>query len=191
MRILVLDNYDSFTYNLVHLLEACGNVTITVTQNDAIDLSTIPTYDKIILSPGPGLPSEAGLMPELLQRYASTSTILGICLGWQAIGERFQSPLKNLSAVHHGIASKINLIAEDSLFQSCPSSFNVGRYHSWVIDENHVHSDLIITAVDEHHHIMAGRHKQFDVKGLQFHPESILSEYGKQIISNWLNGFTQ
>jgi len=187
MRLLILDNYDSFTYNLVHLIEKVSDISFDVVRNDKISLEEINQYSKILLSPGPGLPSEAGIMPELLKQYHTTKSIFGVCLGLQAIAESFNSPLRNLSKVVHGMATPVILKESDKLFQDCPSTFKVGRYHSWVIDETKVSSDLIVTAVDEENQIMAARHKHNDVCGVQFHPESILSEYGETIIRNWLS----
>jgi anthranilate synthase component II len=186
MRLLVLDNYDSFTYNLVHLIEKVSEIPFDVVQNNQITIQEIDVYDKILLSPGPGLPSEAGIMPLLLQTYYQNKSILGVCLGLQAIGEAFGCKLKNLDTVFHGLATPIKVINQDTLFDNCPTTFNVGRYHSWVIDEKTVSNQLIVTALDENNLIMAAKHKQYDVRGLQFHPESILSEYGETIIKNWL-----
>jgi anthranilate synthase component 2 len=186
MRLLVIDNYDSFTYNLVHLIEKVSDISLDVFKNDQITLSAVDSYHKILLSPGPGLPSEAGIMPELLKTYAATKSIFGVCLGLQAIAENFGCSLKNLDHVYHGLATPVNIINEDPLFINCPKRFYVGRYHSWVVDETTVKSDLIITAVDENKLVMAMKHKQFDVRGVQFHPESILSERGETIIKNWL-----
>ena len=187
MRLLVLDNYDSFTYNLVHLIQKVSDIPFDVIKNDQIGLKAIEVYDKILLSPGPGLPSEAGIMPELLLHYSVTKSIFGVCLGLQAIGERFNSPLKNLKTVFHGIATPITLINEDPLFKNCPSDFNVGRYHSWVIDEQKISKDLLVTAVDKNNLVMAAKHKNLDVRGVQFHPESILSDQGERILHNWLH----
>lgn len=186
MRLLVLDNYDSFTYNLVHLIEKTSTIPYDVIQNDKIDLDAAAQYTKILVSPGPGLPAEAGKMLALIQRYAPTKSILGVCLGLQGIGEAFSSPLKNLRRVYHGMATTIELCAHDSLFDGCPPQFKVGRYHSWVIDETQLNEQLLVTAVDEQGLVMAARHRHYDVKGVQFHPESILSEYGEVILSNWL-----
>lgn len=186
MKLLILDNYDSFTYNLAHLVEKVSAIPFDVVKNDKINIEEINNYSMIILSPGPGLPKDAGIMPELLKKYHSTKNILGVCLGLQAIGEHFNSPLKNLETVFHGLATPISIIEKDRLFKDCPTRFNVGRYHSWVIDERKINSDLIITAKDDGGKIMAARHKTFNVSGVQFHPESILSEYGELIIKNWL-----
>ncbi len=187
MKLLILDNYDSFTYNLVHLVEKVSNISFDVIKNNQIDLEQVNNYHKILLSPGPGLPSQAGIMPELLNSYGHTKSILGVCLGLQAIGERFGARLKNLSRVYHGMACPVKLIDEDPLFNACPTVFNAGRYHSWVIDEQYPGSDLVVTAVDSEGLIMAARHKHYDVRGVQFHPESILSEHGETIIHNWLS----
>lgn len=187
-KLLILDNYDSFTYNLVHLVEKVSDIPFEVFRNDKITLKEIGNFDRIILSPGPGLPSQAGIMPELLKQYSSSRSILGICLGMQAIGECFHSKLKNLGTVCHGMATPVRIIGNDTIFRNCPPTFNVGRYHSWIVDPSGLSADLEITAVDENNHIMAIKHRHFDVKGLQFHPESILSEYGEMMISNWLQG---
>lgn len=188
-KLLVLDNYDSFTYNLVHLVEKVSDVSFDVVRNDKISLGEIEQYDNILLSPGPGLPKDAGIMPELLKKYASSKSILGVCLGMQAIGETFNSKLKNLDTVFHGLATPIDIIQRDSIFDGCPKQFNVGRYHSWVVDTNGLSPDLIITAIDSDKNIMALKHKTLDVRGVQFHPESILSEHGETIIRNWLKAW--
>lgn len=187
MKILLLDNYDSFTYNLLHLVEKISSHHVEVFKNDQISLDQIASYHKIILSPGPGLPNQAGIMPKLLQQFSSTKSIIGVCLGMQAIGENFNSPLRNLNTVFHGIASSIQVNPNDQLFKNCPPHFEVGRYHSWVIDENHLSPELTVTATDHQGLIMAVRHKSYDVCGVQFHPESILSEHGETILYNWLN----
>lgn len=186
MKLLVLDNYDSFTYNLVHLIEKVSDVSFDVFRNDKISLDLINNYDKILLSPGPGLPKNAGVMPELLKKYSSSKSILGVCLGLQAIGENYGAELKNLDKVVHGIATPINIIQDDLLFKNCKDCFNVGRYHSWVINPESIPTDLKITAVDADGNIMALKHSLHDVRGVQFHPESILSEYGETIIKNWI-----
>jgi anthranilate synthase component 2 len=185
-KLLILDNYDSFTYNLLHLVEKVSDISVDTIRNDKIKLEDINSYDKIILSPGPGLPKDAGIMPELLKKYSATKSIFGVCLGMQAIAENFNSKLKNLETVVHGMATPIEIIQQDSIFENCPKQFNVGRYHSWVVDSAGLNPDLIITAVDADKKVMALRHKVLDVKGVQFHPESILSEYGSEIIGNWL-----
>jgi anthranilate synthase component 2 len=187
MKLLLLDNYDSFTYNLVHLIEKVSDIEIEVFRNDEISIDEIEKYDKILLSPGPGLPKDAGIMPELLKRYSSTKSILGVCLGLQAIGESFGANLMNLDTVFHGLATPITVNVEDIIFNNCPKTFTVGRYHSWVVDTHFFPEDLQITATDENGNIMALKHKIYDVRGVQFHPESILSEYGEILIKNWLN----
>ena len=187
MQLLILDNYDSFTYNLVHLVEKVADIKIDVFKNDKINIEEVSRYDKILLSPGPGLPSEAGIMLELIKTYQANKSILGICLGLQAIAESFNCQLKNLNQVYHGLATPIKILKPYPLFNNCPPAFLAGRYHSWVIDEESVSQNLIITAVDNNQLIMAAEHPNFDVRGVQFHPESILSEYGETIIKNWLN----
>ena len=187
--LLVLDNYDSFTYNLVHLVEKVSDISFDVFRNDKISIEEINNYGKILLSPGPGLPKDAGIMPELLKKYSSTKSIFGDCLGMQAIGELFGAKLKNLETVVHGMATPIELTQNDFIFEGCPKQFNVGRYHSWVVDNNGLPSELIATSVDEDKNIMALKHKTLDVRGVQFHPESILSEHGETIIRNWLKAW--
>lgn len=186
MKLLVLDNYDSFTYNLVHLVEKVGDIPFDVIRNDKISLEKVNTYSKILLSPGPGLPKDSGIMPELINHYHKTKSIFGVCLGLQAIGESFGATLENLETVYHGVATPITIIGEDKIFEGCPKTFNAGRYHSWVIKNEDLPKDLIVTAIDEKNNIMAAKHKTYDVRGVQFHPESILSEYGETIIRNWL-----
>ncbi len=186
MKILVLDNYDSFTYNLVHLLEKVCNFPIEIHRNDKIDLKEVANYDKILLSPGPGLPNEAGILLDVIKEYGTTKDILGVCLGLQAIGESYGGKLKNLDNVYHGIATPVQLLKEDNLFKDCPKEFKAGRYHSWVVDNKDLPNCFDITATDESGNIMAMKHKKHKVKGVQFHPESILSEYGEQIIRNWI-----
>ncbi|GMQ27140.1 aminodeoxychorismate/anthranilate synthase component II [Algoriphagus sp. oki45] len=187
MRILVLDNYDSFTYNLVYIVRQLGyGAQMDVFRNDKINLEDVANYDKILLSPGPGVPSEAGIMPELLKTYSSSKSILGVCLGHQAIGEAFGGDLINLSEVLHGVASEVT-VQDDLLFKDVPKTFKIGRYHSWVIDESTLSSDLEVIGRTPDQQIMAVRHKQFDVRGVQFHPESILTENGVKIMQNWLD----
>jgi anthranilate synthase component 2 len=188
MKLLVLDNYDSFTYNLVHLIEKVSDIPFSVFRNDEIALKDINAFDKILLSPGPGLPSDAGVMPQLLKTYHSHKSILGVCLGLQGIGELYGYRLKNLPVVFHGMATPINVLQQDPLFNTIPQRFMGGRYHSWVIDETDSANELTVTAVDDSGCIMAASHRTDDVKGVQFHPESILSEFGEQIIRNWLTG---
>jgi anthranilate synthase component 2 len=184
-KVIIIDNYDSFTYNLVHYLEDL-NAEVTVFRNDEFELKELEKFDKILLSPGPGIPEEAGLLLDVIKKYASTKSILGICLGQQAIGEVFGGSLINLEKVYHGVASKVKITKEDSLFNNLPTEFEVGRYHSWVINPDDFPEDLEITSVDENGEIMSIRHKTLDVKGVQYHPESILTPNGKKILENWL-----
>jgi len=184
-KIIIIDNYDSFTYNLVHYLEDL-NAEVTVYRNDEFELDELEKFDKILLSPGPGIPEEAGLLLDVIKKYAATKSILGICLGQQAIGEVFGGSLINLEKVYHGVLSKVKITQEDSLFNSLPNEFEVGRYHSWVINPEDFPEDLEITSVDENGEIMSIRHKTLDVKGVQYHPESILTPNGKKILENWL-----
>lgn len=186
MKILLFDNYDSFTYNLKHILSELG-ATVDVVRNDKITLSEVDKYDKILLSPGPGIPSEAGLLLPLIKHYAPTKSILGVCLGEQAIAEVFGATLQNLSDVYHGVCSDIRVIAEDVLFEGLTPGFRAGRYHSWVVSKENLPDCLEITAVDATDGmIMALRHRTYDVRGIQFHPESILTPQGKKIMENWL-----
>jgi anthranilate synthase component 2 len=186
MKLAVIDNYDSFTFNLVHYFEDLG-ASVTVFRNDEFELKELDAFDKIVLSPGPGLPNEAGLLKEVIQTYATTKSILGICLGLQAIGEVFGGTLINLEKVYHGVTSKIKIIEEDSIFKNMPDQIEVGRYHSWVISNDNFPPNLIITSVDENKQIMSVKHSHFDVRGVQFHPESILTPFGKKILKNWLS----
>ena len=187
MKILIFDNYDSFTYNLVHLVEKIIHEKVEVFRNDQIALEKVKEYDKIILSPGPGIPDEAGLLLPLIKEYASTKSILGVCLGHQAIGEAFGGTLINLSTVFHGVATDCELTTVNSqLFKDMPVKFTIGRYHSWILSEENFPAELEITARDENNYIMALQHKTFDVQGVQFHPESILTPDGEKIIRNWL-----
>lgn len=183
-KILIIDNYDSFTYNLVHYLEDL-NCEVTVKRNDQLSLDEVEAYDKIVLSPGPGIPDEAGLLKEIIARYAPTKSIFGVCLGQQAIGEVFGGSLINLDEVYHGVSTKINIIKEDVLFEGMPSEIEVGRYHSWVVNPD-LPEVLEATSLDENGQVMSLRHKVFDVCGVQFHPESVLTPYGKKILENWL-----
>ncbi len=185
--ILILDNYDSFTYNIAHIIEELG-YKCDIYRNDKISIEKVNEYDKIILSPGPGIPSEAGILLELIKTYAPTKSILGVCLGHQAIGEAFGSELINLTQVHHGVQSELKLLANDLLFTDIKDTIQVGRYHSWVVSKEKFSDQLEITAVDTvQEQIMALKHKQYDVRGVQFHPESVLTPQGKQMIKNWLN----
>lgn len=187
MKILVLDNYDSFTYNLVHAIESISGQKVEVHRNDKISLEGISRFDKIVLSPGPGIPDEAGIMKDVIRTYAGTKSILGVCLGHQAIGEVFGGTLVNLDRVFHGIATPINLeVNDEPIFNGLPAKFPGGRYHSWIVDRATLPECFEITATEENGQIMAMRHKQFDVRGVQFHPESVLTEGGLKIIENWL-----
>jgi anthranilate synthase component 2 len=202
MKILVFDNYDSFTYNLVHLVEKILHQKVDVYRNDQIPLEKVKEFDKIILSPGPGIPSEAGLLLPLIKEYASSKSILGVCLGHQAIGEAFGGKLVNLSTVYHGVATPIKVKSEKSngendsrltphvsrnLFEGLPDTLEVGRYHSWIVADENFPEELEVTARDENGYIMALQHKQYDVQGVQFHPESVLTPMGEEILRNWLN----
>lgn len=185
-KVLVIDNYDSFTYNLVHLIHECGQ-DAEVWRNDKFKIEDVDSFSKILLSPGPGIPNEAGLLLELIRTYSATKSILGICLGQQAIAEVYGGQLFNLEKPVHGIASMIQVTDKtDVLFQGVPEQFMAGRYHSWAVSNEGFPSELEITAVDEEGVIMALSHKSLDVRGVQFHPESILSEHGKRIVDNWL-----
>lgn len=186
MKILVFDNYDSFTYNLVHLVEKIMHQKVQVFRNDQIALEKIKEFDKIILSPGPGIPEEAGLLLPLIREYASTKSILGVCLGHQAIGQAFGGRLTNLSTVYHGVATPIHLEPVAPLFNGLPPRIEVGRYHSWVVDRQAFPEQLEITASDDNGLVMALQHKEYDVQGVQFHPESVLTPMGEAIMRNWL-----
>jgi anthranilate synthase component 2 len=188
MNILLLDNYDSFTYNLVHAVEKLSHNRVAVYRNDEIALEEIQKFDKIILSPGPGIPSEAGLLLQVIQEYAASKSILGVCLGHQAIGEAFGAKLVNLDTVHHGVAHPITLTDHLSrLFEGLPETFEVGRYHSWALADEDFPADLQVTARDSRGCIMALQHVDYAIQGVQFHPESILTPFGEKIIKNWLN----
>ncbi len=186
MKILVIDNYDSFTYNLVHYLEKVTDAVVEVHRNDKIRIEEINRFDKILLSPGPGVPSEAGILLSVIKTYAPTKSILGVCLGQQAIAEAFGGSISNLKSVFHGVATPISILVEDALFKNIPKKLKVGRYHSWVVNKADLPKELEITAVDESENIMGLRHKKYDVSGVQFHPESILTEHGLQMIKNWV-----
>jgi anthranilate synthase component 2 len=186
MKLLLIDNYDSFTYNLVHLIEKVSNLEFDVIRNDKITLEEVGQYDKIMISPGPGLPIDSGISLSVIQHYGASKSILGVCLGLQAIAEAYGGSLINLDSVYHGIATPINLGEKDSIFAHCPPTFDVGRYHSWVVDSASLPHELLITALDAEGQIMALKHRTHDVRGVQFHPESFLSEHGETIISNWL-----
>ena len=189
MKILIIDNYDSFTYNLVHYLKELGyEADIDIFRNDQITVDAVAAFDKILLSPGPGIPEEAGIMPELIKRYGSTKSILGVCLGHQAIAEAFGATLYNMPTVLHGVSSKVEVkIPEDRLFDGIPESYQICHYHSWNVNKDALGDDIEITAVDEIGEVMAIRHKQYDVRGVQFHPESIMTQYGHKLLQNWLN----
>ncbi|MCS6807355.1 MAG: aminodeoxychorismate/anthranilate synthase component II [Bacteroidota bacterium] len=185
MRILLLDNYDSFTYNVAHAIRSLGYV-LDVIRNDKLSLEDVQPYTKVVLSPGPGIPREAGIMPELIAHYASEKPILGICLGHQAIGEAFGGQLHNLPRVFHGVATSVHVTQHDILFEGLPTTFTAGRYHSWVVAEETLPAELEVIARDTEGHIMALRHRTYDVRGVQFHPESVLTEHGIAILRNWL-----
>lgn len=206
MKILVFDNYDSFTYNLVQLVERIMHQNVDVYRNDQIPLEKVKEYDKIILSPGPGIPVEAGLLLPLIKEYASSKSILGVCLGHQAIGEAFGGKLVNLSEVYHGVATPVRLVSRESsdvsresavggrnsslithhsLFKNMPDVFEAGRYHSWIVSDENFPNELEVTARDENNFIMALQHKTYDVQGVQFHPESVLTPRGEDILKNW------
>ena len=205
MKILVFDNYDSFTYNLVHLVQKIINDRVDVYRNDQIPLEKVKEYDKIILSPGPGLPCEAGLLLPLIKEYASSKPILGVCLGHQAIGEAFGGTLVNLSSVYHGVATPVKIVkrqtsnvkeknnsrltshvSRNNLYEGLPDQLEVGRYHSWVVSKEDFPEELEITAEDDNGYIMGLQHKTYNVQGVQFHPESVLTPMGEKIMRNWL-----
>lgn len=188
LKILVIDNYDSFVYNLVHYLEEL-DCEVTVLRNDQFELEEVMCYDKILLSPGPGIPDEAGLLKQVIQQYASTKPILGVCLGHQAIAEVFGGKLENLDQVFHGVSTKATIISEDEpLFNELGKEIEIGRYHSWVVSREDFPNVLKITSVDQGGQIMSFRHSVYDICAVQFHPESVLTPKGKQIIKNWVEG---
>lgn len=185
-KVLVIDNYDSFTYNLVHYLEDL-DCKVTVKRNDQLTLDEVEDYEKIVLSPGPGIPDEAGLLKPIIAKYAATKSILGVCLGQQAIGEVFGATLINLEKVYHGVATKVNITVDDELlFKGLPKEIEVGRYHSWVVAPN-LPESLEATSFDENGQIMSLRHKEYDVRAVQYHPESVLTPTGKEMLKNWVN----
>lgn len=187
MSVLVIDNYDSFTYNLVHILRELGlSDSMRIVRNDQFGLEEVDEYQNILLSPGPGIPKDAGLMPQVIEKYGSSKNILGVCLGHQGIGEAFGSQLLNLPKVYHGIVTNIEVLVEDRLFKGLPTQYRVCRYHSWVIDKDKVGDDLEVTSIAENGNIMSVRHKKYNVRGVQFHPESIMTEHGKKLMENWL-----
>lgn len=186
-KVLVIDNYDSFTYNLVHLVNELGRE-VEVWRNDKFALEDVDKFDQILLSPGPGIPEEAGLLLDVIRKYAPTKSIFGVCLGQQAIAEAFGGKLLNLGRPMHGIATPITVMDKDEvLFKGCPEVINVGRYHSWVVNVKDLPECLKVTAIDHTGEIMALRHTELDVRGVQFHPESVLTEYGKEMMKNWLS----
>lgn len=184
MNILVIDNYDSFTFNLVHYLEEL-NCVVTVKRNDQFELEEVTAYDKIVLSPGPGIPDEAGLLKPVIETYAKTIPMLGVCLGHQAIAEVFGGTLTNLSTVFHGVSSTMTVLQEDPLFAKLPKKFDVGRYHSWVVDKP-LPKGFVLLAEEENGQVMAYKHEKYPVYGVQFHPESVLTPDGKQLLKNWV-----
>jgi len=186
VKILVFDNYDSFTYNLVHAVKKLGYTDVEVHRNDQIALEDIERFDKIILSPGPGVPSESGILLDVIRKYASTKSILGVCLGEQAIAEAFGGTLINLTEVHHGVSSMVDVLENDVLFNGLSKQLEVGRYHSWAAEKSTLPECLMITAVDDEGMIMALAHKKYDVRGVQFHPESVLTPDGEKMLKNWL-----
>ncbi|MBJ7882399.1 anthranilate synthase component II [Gelidibacter salicanalis] len=186
MKVLVIDNYDSFTYNLVHYLEDLG-CEVTVKRNDQLTLDDVDAFEKIVLSPGPGIPDEAGLLKDIIKTYAPTKSILGVCLGQQAIGEVYGGTLINLQTVYHGVSTNVTTcVTDETLFDGLENTFEVGRYHSWVVDPN-LPEVLEATSYDENGQVMSLRHKVYDLKGVQFHPESVLTPHGKKILENWIN----
>ena len=186
IKIIIIDNYDSFTYNLSHLLKELG-ADVTVVRNDKFRIEDLEQYDKIVLSPGPGIPSEAGLMPDAIKAYGGRKPILGICLGHQAIGEAFGAKLLNIGNVVHGVATPAHLTAQDYLFEGLPKEIEVGRYHSWVVSDTDLPECLEVTSRSDDGYIMSLRHREYDIRGIQFHPESVLTPNGMDIINNWLN----
>ncbi|MFT7612303.1 MAG: anthranilate synthase component 2 [Parvicellaceae bacterium] len=186
MKIIVIDNYDSFTYNLVQYVKDVSGYDVVVKRNDQITLDELAEFDKILISPGPGVPENAGITKALISRYAESKSILGVCLGMQAIAEVFGGEIENLSEVHHGVASMIKITGKDSLFKEVPSETEVGRYHSWAMKSDLIPEEIEVLATSSDDCIMAIRHRTFDVKGVQFHPESVLTPFGKQMIKNWI-----
>ena len=186
MKTVIIDNYDSFTYNLSHLVKQLG-AEVTVVRNDRFRMDSLRAYDNIILSPGPGIPSEAGLLTEVIRTYAGKKPILGVCLGHQAIGEVFGATLQNLSEVFHGVATPCRVVADDPLFRGLGGTVTIGRYHSWVVAREGLPDCLEVTAESDEGHIMALRHKTLNVHGIQFHPESVLTPDGSRMLENWLS----
>jgi len=189
MKILVLDNYDSFTYNLVQYIERVLKRAVDVKRNDQLRLEEVAVYDKILISPGPGIPNEAGICLDLIKEYGASKSILGVCLGHQAIAEAYGGSITNLSKVYHGLTGQMKQLVDDEyLFSGVPTEFDAGRYHSWVVEHDTLPRDLEITVENDEGYIMAIRHREHDVRGVQFHPESVLTEYGGMMILNWING---
>lgn len=188
MKILVVDNYDSFTYNLVQYIERVVKRAVDVKRNDQLKLEEVAAYDKILISPGPGIPKEAGLTLELIREFGSVKSILGVCLGHQAIAEAYGGSITNLSRVYHGVSGQMRqLVNDEYLFKGVPVQFDAGRYHSWVVEPHSLPEELEVTVDNDEGYIMAIRHREYDVKGVQFHPESVLTEYGGMMILNWIN----
>ncbi|MBQ0048119.1 MAG: aminodeoxychorismate/anthranilate synthase component II [Prevotellaceae bacterium] len=185
MKIVIIDNYDSFTYNLSHLVKELG-AEVTVYRNDQFEMSQLEEFDKIILSPGPGIPSEAGLLLDVIKSYAGKKPILGVCLGHQAIGESFGGKLTNIGEVVHGVATPCHITKDDYLFEGLPKDIEIGRYHSWVVDTDAFPECLEVTSTSDEGFIMSLRHREYDIRGIQYHPESVLTPDGKTIIGNWL-----
>lgn len=185
MKIVIIDNYDSFTYNLAHVVKQLG-AELKVFRNDRFELNDLEPFDKIILSPGPGIPSEAGKMPEVIKCYAGKKPILGVCLGHQAIGEAFGAHLENLSTVFHGVATPVHIVKKDYLFEGLPETIEVGRYHSWVVSTENLPECIEVTGLSDEGQIMSLRHRDMDIRGIQYHPESVLTPAGVTIIKNWL-----
>ena len=186
MKIVIIDNYDSFTYNLAHLVKELG-ADVTVYRNDQFTLNQLEPFDKIILSPGPGIPSEAGLLLNVIMTYAGRKSMLGVCLGHQAIGEVFGAKLTNLESVYHGVATEGTQFGNDPIFRGLPKRIVMGRYHSWVVDRSGFPDCLEVTAVSDDGQIMGLKHKNYNIHGIQFHPESVLTPMGKEIVANWMN----
>ncbi|MCD6111698.1 MAG: aminodeoxychorismate/anthranilate synthase component II [Bacteroidales bacterium] len=187
MKILIIDNYDSFTYNLAQLIEQTGN-TFEIIKKDKVNIDEINDYKKILFSPGPGLPNDSNIMFNIIKKYHRTKSILGICLGHQAIAEYFGCKISHLDKIMHGVSSKINILDDnDYIFKNIPQNFAAARYHSWIVDSNNFSEQLKITSVDQDDNIMSISHKTYDIKGLQFHPESIITDFGVEIISNWIS----
>ena len=185
MKIAIIDNYDSFTFNLSHLVKELGGE-VCVYRNDQFEMYQLEEFDKLILSPGPGIPSEAGKLLDVIKAYAGLKPILGVCLGHQAIGEAFGGHLTNLSEVFHGVATPVHILGQDYLFNGLPSTIVVGRYHSWVVDRKGLPDCLEVTSVSNEGYIMSIRHKEYDIRGIQYHPESVLTQDGSTIIGNWM-----